>query len=33
VMPNLIDQTTNQYNASLNYTGEKLFMTAAYYGS
>jgi len=33
VMPNLIDQTTNQYNASLNYTGEKLFLNAAYYGS
>ena len=33
VMPNLIDQTTNQYNASLNYTGEKFFFTAAYYGS
>jgi MtrB/PioB family decaheme-associated outer membrane protein len=33
VLPNLIDQTTNQYNASLNYTGEKLFFTAAYYGS
>ena len=31
--PNLIDQTTNQYNASLTYTGEKFFMTAAYYGS
>ena len=33
VMPNLIDQTTNQYNASINYTGDKFFFTAAYYGS
>ena len=33
VLPNLIDQTTNQYNASLNYTGEQFFFTAAYYGS
>ncbi len=33
VMPNLIDQTTNQYNASINYTGEKFYFTAAYYGS
>jgi MtrB/PioB family decaheme-associated outer membrane protein len=31
--PNLIDQTTNQYNASLTYTGERFFFTAAYYGS
>jgi MtrB/PioB family decaheme-associated outer membrane protein len=33
VMPNLIDYTTNQYNASLTYTGENFFFTAAYYGS
>lgn len=33
VIPNLIDQTTNQYNASLTYAGEQFFMTAAYYGS
>ena len=33
VLPNLIDQTTNQYNASINYTGEQFFFTAAYYGS
>ncbi len=33
INPNLIDQTTNQYNVGLNYTGEKFFFTAAYYGS
>jgi MtrB/PioB family decaheme-associated outer membrane protein len=33
VLPNLIDQTTNQYNASINYNGEKFFFNAAYYGS
>ena len=33
VLPNLIDQTTNQYNASLNYTGDQFFFNAAYYGS
>ncbi len=33
ILPNLIDQTTNQYNASLTYTGEQFFVTAAYYGS
>ena len=33
ILPNLIDQTTNQYNASLTYTGEKFFVTGAYYGS
>lgn len=33
VLPNQIDQTTNQYNASLTYTGDQFFMTAAYYGS
>ena len=31
--PNLIDQTTNQYNVSLTYTGQQFFFTAAYYGS
>ena len=33
VMPNLIDQTTNQYNASLNYTGQQFYFNVAYYGS
>jgi len=33
INPNLIDQTTNQYNVSLTYTGEKFFITGAYYGS
>ena len=33
VLPNLIDQITNQYNASINYTGDKFYFTAAYYGS
>ena len=33
INPNLIDTTTNQYNASLTYTGEQFFFTAAYYGS
>ena len=33
VFPNLIDQTTNQYNATLTYTGDQFFFTAAYYGS
>ncbi len=32
-IPNLIDQTTNQYNASLAYTGEKLYGQLTYYGS
>jgi hypothetical protein len=32
-IPDLIDQTTDQYNVSLNYTGENLFFQAAYYGS
>ena len=32
-IPNLIDQTTNQYNASLTYTGEKFFGQLTYYGS
>lgn len=33
IIPDLIDQTTDQYNASLNYTGEGKFLQAAYYGS
>jgi MtrB/PioB family decaheme-associated outer membrane protein len=33
VIPDLIDQDTDQYNASLNFTGEKGFLQAAYYGS
>ncbi len=33
LLPNLIDQTTNQYNLALSYTGEQFFMNAAYYGS
>lgn len=33
INPNLIDQSTNQYNVSLTYTGEQFFITAAYYGS
>jgi MtrB/PioB family decaheme-associated outer membrane protein len=33
VIPDLIDQTTDQYNVSLTYTGEKSFMQIAYYGS
>ncbi len=32
-LPNLIDYTTNQYNAAVTYTGQEFFMTAAYYGS
>jgi MtrB/PioB family decaheme-associated outer membrane protein len=32
-LPDLIDQTTDQYNVSLNYTGEKAFLQAAYYAS
>jgi MtrB/PioB family decaheme-associated outer membrane protein len=32
-LPDLIDQSTDQYNASVNYTSEKLFVQAAYYGS
>jgi MtrB/PioB family decaheme-associated outer membrane protein len=32
-LPDLIDQTTDQYNASLNYTNEKGFLQVAYYGS
>jgi MtrB/PioB family decaheme-associated outer membrane protein len=33
VLPNLIDQTTNQYNASINYAGQQFYFNAAYYGS
>src|ERR1700694_4788643 len=32
-LPDLIDQSTDQYNVSVNYTGEKAFLQAAYYGS
>jgi hypothetical protein len=32
-IPDLIDQTTDQYNVSLNYNGDNLFFQAAYYGS
>lgn len=32
-LPDLIDQTTDQYNVSLNYTDDKAFFSAAYYGS
>jgi MtrB/PioB family decaheme-associated outer membrane protein len=32
-LPDLIDQSTDQYNVGLNYTGEKAFLQAAYYGS
>jgi MtrB/PioB family decaheme-associated outer membrane protein len=33
IMPDLIDQTTDQYNASLTYTGDSAFFQVAYYGS
>jgi len=33
VLPDLINQTTDQYNVSLNYTDEKAFFQVAYYGS
>lgn len=33
IIPDPIDQTTDQYNVSLTYTGEKSFMQIAYYGS
>lgn len=33
VIPDLIDQDTDQYNASLNFTGAQSFLQAAYYGS
>jgi hypothetical protein len=32
-LPDPIDQTHDQYNASLNYSGEKAYFQAAYYGS
>jgi len=32
-LPDLINQSTDQYNVGLNYTGEKAFLQAAYYGS
>ena len=33
INPLPIDQTTDQYNVSLTYTGQQFFFTAAYYGS
>ncbi len=33
IIPDLIDQDTDQFNASLNYTGDKSFARATYYGS
>ncbi len=33
ILADPIDQTTEQYNVSLTYTGEKSFMQVAYYGS
>jgi MtrB/PioB family decaheme-associated outer membrane protein len=33
ILPDLINQTTDQYNANLNFTGEKAFMQVGYYGS
>jgi MtrB/PioB family decaheme-associated outer membrane protein len=33
IIPDLIDQTTDQYNASLTYTGDSAFFQVAYYGS
>ena len=33
ILPDPIDQTTDQYNVALNYTGEKAFFQVAYYGS
>ena len=33
IIPDPIDQTTDQYNASLNYTTSKGFLQAAYHGS
>jgi MtrB/PioB family decaheme-associated outer membrane protein len=32
-LPDPVDQSTDQYNLSLDYTGEKGFFQAAYYGS
>jgi len=33
ILPDPINQTTDQYNANLSYTGEKGFMQIGYYGS
>lgn len=33
ILPDKIDQTTDQYNVALGFTGEKGFLNAAYYGS
>jgi MtrB/PioB family decaheme-associated outer membrane protein len=33
ILPDPIDQATDQYNVSVTYTGEKGFMQLAYYGS
>lgn len=33
VIPDLIDSTTDQYNFSIGYTGDKGFLRGAYYGS
>lgn len=33
ILPENIDTTTNQFNTALNYAGEKLFGSVAYYGS
>jgi MtrB/PioB family decaheme-associated outer membrane protein len=33
ILPDPIQQSTDQYNVSLNYTGEKAFFQVAYYGS
>ena len=32
IIPRVIDYTTDQFNAALNYRDEKLFLTAAYFG-
>ena len=33
ILPDRIDQTTDQYNVALGFTGDKGFLNAAYYGS
>jgi hypothetical protein len=33
IIPDLIDQTTDQYNLGLNFRGDNSFFSAAYYGS
>ena len=33
ILPDRIDQTTDQFNAALGFTGDKGFLQAAYYGS